>query len=70
VSVLALCLVVWHSGNSTGHVNQVTLHCVSKNVPPLQLALMFTYTVRLRQFWHKCYRESRQSKLTLFSHLT
>ena len=26
------------------------LHCVSINVPPLQLAIIFTYTVRLRQF--------------------
>jgi len=41
-----------------------------KNVPPLQLAIIFTYTVRLRQFWHKCCRESRQSKCTLFSHHT
>jgi len=23
------------------------IHCVSKNVPPLQLAIIFTYTVRL-----------------------
>jgi len=27
-----------------------TLHRVSKNVPPLQLAIIFTYTARLRQF--------------------
>ena len=26
------------------------IHRVSKNVPPLQLAIIFTYTVRLRQF--------------------
>jgi len=26
------------------------IHCASKNVPPLQLAIIFTYTVRLRQF--------------------
>jgi len=26
------------------------VHCVSKNVPPLQLAIIFTYTVSLRQF--------------------
>jgi len=26
------------------------VHCVLKNVPPLQLAIIFTYTVRLRQF--------------------
>jgi len=26
------------------------LHCVSKNVPPLQLAIIVTYTIRLRQF--------------------
>jgi len=26
------------------------IHCVSKNVPPLQLAIIFTYTVRLQQF--------------------
>jgi len=26
------------------------VHCVSKSVPPLQLAIIFTYTVRLRQF--------------------
>jgi len=26
------------------------LHSVSKNIPPLQLAIIFTYTVRLRQF--------------------
>jgi len=32
--------------------------------------IIFTYTVRLRQFWHKCCRESRQSKCTLFSHHT
>ena len=30
--------------------NSLKLHCVSKNVPPLQLAIIFTYTVRLRQF--------------------
>jgi len=24
--------------------------CLKKNVPPLQLAIIFTYTVRLRQF--------------------
>jgi len=28
----------------------IIIHCVSKNVPPLQLAVVFTYTVRLRQF--------------------
>jgi len=27
------------------------IHCVSKNVPPLQLAIIFTYTVQLRQFF-------------------
>jgi len=27
-----------------------SVHCVSKNVPPLQLAILFTYTVRLPQF--------------------
>jgi len=26
------------------------VHCVSKNVPPLQLAVIFTYTARLRKF--------------------
>jgi len=26
------------------------IHCVSKNVPPLQLAIIFRYTVQLRQF--------------------
>jgi len=28
----------------------LNIHRVSKNVPPLQLAIIFTYTVRLRQF--------------------
>jgi len=32
------------------HVNFTIVHCVSKNVPPLQLAVIFTYTVRLWQF--------------------
>jgi len=47
-------------------INMCTL-CLIKNVPPLQLAIIFTYTVRLR---HKCCWESRQSKNTLFSHHT
>jgi len=51
-------------------MNDELLHRVSKNVSPLQLAIIFTYTVRFRQFWRKCCRESRQSKCTLFSHLT
>jgi len=29
-----------------------------------------TYTPRYDNFWHNCYRESRQSKFTLFFHLT
>jgi len=31
-------------------LNFEDIHCVSKNVPPLQPAIIFTYTVRLRQF--------------------
>jgi len=35
----------------TGHSESTTKYTVSqKNVPPLQLAIIFTYTVRLRQF--------------------
>ena len=31
-------------------IKSYKLHCLSKNVPPLQLAVIFTYTVLLRQF--------------------
>ena len=37
--------------NASYCANILTLiHCVSKNVPPLQLAIIFTYAVRLQQF--------------------
>jgi len=56
---------------STWGKGAIYIHNVSqKNVPPLQLAIIFTYTVRLRQFFAKCCQESRQSKCTLFSHHT
>jgi len=51
-----ICWWVW---GTPGNFNGVrvfpallhgSLHCVSKNVPPVQLAIIFTYTVRLRQF--------------------
>ena len=45
------------------------IHCVSKNVTPLQLAIIFTQ-FDCDNFWRKCCQESRQSKFTLFSHHT
>jgi len=36
---------------SSSNRTQISVYTVSqKNVPPLQLAIIFTYTVRLRQF--------------------
>jgi len=35
----------------TYYIRRPQLHRVSKNVPPLQLAIIFTYIVRLRQFF-------------------
>jgi len=45
------------------------LYCVSKT-SYLWIVIILTYTVRLRSFRHKSDPESRQSKHTLFSHLT
>jgi len=46
------------------------VHCVSKNVPPLTCCNLYTHGSIARIFGKKCCRESRQSKRTLFSHLT
>ena len=39
--------------------------CLEKT-PHLWLAIIFTYAVRLQDFWQKCCGESRQSERTLF----
>jgi len=54
------------------HVNTAPLRtqCQRAIHSHFWLAIIFIYTVRLQQFWHKCCRESRQSNYTLFYHLT
>jgi len=61
VYAMALCLSVSHKSQS---LNTLCLQKPSH----LWLAIIFTYTVQLQQFL-AC-QESRQSKPTLFSHLT
>ena len=47
------------------------LHCVSKKRPTCTSCYNFLHTqLDCVNLWHKCCRESRQSKCTLFSHLT
>ena len=43
----------------------MTYNVFSETLNPAQ-----SVSVDYDNFWHKCYRESRQSKCTLFSHLT
>jgi len=46
------------------------MYTVSQKTSHLWLAIIFTYTVRLRQYMASMLPESRQSKCTLLSHLT
>jgi len=39
---------------------------VSQKTPHLWLATIFTHTVRLRQFWHKCCWESSNQNVLYF----
>ena len=47
---------------------QCYLHCVSKKRPTFTTCYNFYIQFDCDNFWHKCCRESRQSKRTLFSH--
>jgi len=58
VSIATLC---------SNFVSEISLYTVSQKTSHLWLAITLSHTVN---FWHKCYRESGQSKCTLFSHLT
>jgi len=40
----------WQNSVKGQEHSTMYLHCVSENVPPLQLAIIFTYTVRLLHF--------------------
>jgi len=64
---IARCLAVSGAG--------VYTLCLKKNVPPLQLAIIFTYTVRLRQFLAQMLPTKQAIKMyfkmyPLFSHHT
>ena len=49
--------------NTVKRIGRYNIHCVSKNVPPLQLAIIFTCTVRLRQFLAQMLRKKYAIKV-------
>jgi len=59
-----------HGGDYYGNIAPCTLHCVSKKRPTSDLLQSLHTQFDYDNFWHKCCRESRQSKCTLFSHFT
>jgi len=74
---LSVCLYIvlmtlcWCFSSPTFHYHQWYVYTVSQKNRPTFGLLQSRYTqFDYDNFWHKCYRESRQSKFTLFSHLT
>jgi len=54
---------IWSSKSCGWLLSCSNTLCLKKNVPPLQLAIIFTYTVRLRQFLAEMLPRKRAIKI-------